>query len=192
MSENELSDLNFLKFMVKKYWKILLLIVIGLVVAVIAAIFTLFGIFQNLEIGGYGAWSIGDFSVGDVILGCLWVLLLELLIVVLPTIAYLGLIFGIWWYKLLSQEDKDEFKRREKSSKNKFKKYSAGSGAFGFFVSIIFLIILHFDGNVFTDFSALSFTYFIETWLWATLWAFVIIGIPGIFALLYFLRKKLK
>ncbi|MBN1216923.1 MAG: hypothetical protein JXA99_15965 [Candidatus Lokiarchaeota archaeon] len=191
MDDETLSDISFFSFMVKKYWKIALLLVIGIVVAIIAAIFTLFYIFYHLDIGAYGTWSIGQFSVGDVILGFLWVILLELLIVGLPTLAYLGTIFGIWWYKLISPEDKEELKKREKQSNKKIKRYGGGAGAFGFFVFIFFLIILQIDGNIFTDFNTLPYVYWIETWLWAVLWTFVIIGVPCIILGLWYLKKKL-
>ena len=191
MSENEISDLSFLKIMLKKYWKVLVLIVIGIVIAVIAAIFTLFFIIYNLEIGNFGLADLGLFSVGDLLLWCLWVLVMELLIVLLPTCVYVGLILWIWWRKL-PQEEKDEIKRREKKNRKKMQKYGGGAGAFGFFIFIAYLIILHLDGNVFAAFNSLPYVYWIETWFWASLWVFIIIAIPLIFVGLYYLRKKLK
>ena len=191
MSENEISDLSFIKIMIKKYWKVLVIIVIGIILAIILAIFTLFAVIRGLEIGDHGQAVLGQFSVGDALLWCLWIIVWELVIIVLPTIAIIGTICWLWW-RNLPQEEKDEIKRREKKNKKEIKKYGGGAGAFGFFIFLFYLLILHLDGNVFDAFNSLPYIYWIETWFMALLYMLVIVGTPVIIGGIWYLHKKWK
>ncbi len=191
MNEKEISDLTFLKIMIKKYWTILLLLIIGIIIAIIGAMFTLYYVIYNLEIGNGGTATLGEFSLGDLILWCLWVILWEVLVILIPLIIYICIIGGLWWRKL-PQEDKDEIKSRKKREEKQIEKYGGGAGALGFFIFIVFLIIVHLDDNLFEPFNNIPYIYWIGAYLMAALWIFVIIGIPITILGLCYLRKKLK
>ena len=104
MSEEDTADYSFIKLMLQRYWKVGILWIIGIVGAVVGAILTLSFVIVNSDIGGYGTWTIGDFSFGTLIIFLLWLALWELLFVGLPAAVYFGLTFGLWWYRLPDDE----------------------------------------------------------------------------------------
>jgi hypothetical protein len=192
MAEENAEDMAFVKSMIKKYWYILVLFVVGVVGAIIGALFTLnFVVINTSKPGGGGIWTLGDFSLGSLILLCLWVFLWELLIVGLPVIAYFGIIVGLWWYRL-PDEEKTKMKAQEAKEKTRGQKVNEGGGVFGFIIFITFLILVWIDGNLFTEFGTINYTYWIIMWLSAIFWLFIVIGVPVLIGGIIYLAKKWK
>jgi hypothetical protein len=191
MSEEDTTDYSFIKLMLQRHWKVGILWIIGIVGAVVGAILTLSFVIVNSDIGGYGTWTIGDFSFGTVIIFLLWLALWELLFVGLPAAAYFGLTFGLWWYRL-PDEEKELIKQKRGKEEGMKQKSNAAGGVFGFIVFIVFLILISIDGNLFTRFNSIPYTYWIITFFWAIFWICIVVGIPGLIGGLVYLRKKLK
>jgi hypothetical protein len=189
MAEETPVDMTFVKSMIQKYWYMIIVFVVGVVGAIVGALLTLRFIIVNTPVGEGGTWTLAEFSLGTVILLFLWIFLWELLIVGLPVLAYFGIIFGLWWTNL-PEDEKAKMKEQEAKEKTTGQKVNEGGGVFGFIIFITFLILVWIDGNLFTTFDSLSFTYWIIMWLWAIFWLAIFIGIPVLIGGLIYLAKK--
>lgn len=191
MSE-ELSEETFWKGMAKKYWVGVLILVLACVGFFIGFFAILLTYVANSDIGGYGLWTLDDFSVGTYIL---WVLLLigwELLLGILPTVGFICLIIAIYWFVILPEEDKEAIKARDRKDKKKRK--TKEGGGISFLFTIAFLIVIFVDGNWLVPFGLLPYSYLIQAFLIGFIWVCIIAAIPaGIIFLLYLLgtfKKK--
>ena len=114
MSEEEIGE--FWKFLLKKHWFRLLPFVLVIGAAFISGIYVF--LWHNeigVGIGSYWGYTFNDWSFGLILVYLLMLLLREFLLVGLPTLAVLGIIFGIMWYAL-SPEKREELKRRRKNT----------------------------------------------------------------------------
>lgn len=193
MSENnneDLAEFSFIRKMLKRHWKAGIILIVGIVGVITGAILTLAFMINNSDIGGYGTWTIGDFSFGHIILFLLWLVLWEILFVGIPAAVFFGIFFGLWWYRLPAEE-KALMERKDKEKG--FKENSnAVSGVFGFIVFIVFIILISIDGNLFTRFNAIQYTYWIAKLFLALFWILIFVGIPCLIGGIVYLRKKFK
>jgi hypothetical protein len=119
-----------------------------------------------------------------------------LLIVILPTVGYFGIIVGIFWWVVLSADDKATLKiwmkREDKKEKRKKRiKRGGGGGGFGFFINLIFILIVLAQGNWWTHFELLPVSYFVIIYLWIFIWLAIIAAVAGVVLLILFLSGKL-
>lgn len=187
MSEMDKEDWTFVKLVIQKHWKAGTLFIILGIVAVVGAILTLFFHIDFSNIGNGGQWTIGEFSIKDIIFWFLWLILWEVLFVVIPAAIVIGGL-GYYWWSNLDEKEKDQFKQREK----KEKKSEAASGVFGFFIFIAFLILTIIGGTFDTPIGTIPYVYWIEVWLWSAFWVLLIIGLPALIGGILYLRKKLR
>ena len=183
----------FFRGLLRKYWYILVLSIIGLVGAFIGIILV---ILTFMDYWGIGAWHFNDFSVGAIVLICVLLILWILLLVVLPLIGYFGIIAGVFWWILLSDEDKATLKiwMKEEDKKEKRKnrvKHSSEGGGFTVFINLIFILIVLAQGNWWTPFGLLPVSYFVITYLWIFIWFGIIAAIGGLVVLILWLTGKI-
>lgn len=185
---NETSNEVFWKNLVVRYWPLVLIFGLLIIGAIIGFILTLDWFVTTSAIGGYGTWTFNDFSLGEGVAWFVFLLLWELLLVVLPTLAVGGIVVAIVWFVVLPPDVKEEIKtqfRRPSPGKT-----SGGGGAFSFLLFIGVCIKIVVDGNWLTKFENLSFSYFIQSWIIVLIWALIIIGIPCvIIGIIWFVWK---
>ncbi|MEJ2277485.1 MAG: ADP-ribosylation factor-like protein [Candidatus Lokiarchaeota archaeon] len=187
MEEQNLSDWSHFKTFVNAHWKVLIIFLIGVVVAIIGGIFVFYWILNTNWVGGYGSWDLGMFSIGNFFGLFFLILLLELLIVGVPLCAYGGIVFYLWWTRL-TEEEKAILKRENKKPKKKTSK--GASGVFSFLLLITFLILVFTQGNWNTPINTLPYLYWLNNIFYAVFWVLIVIGIPALIIILYFLLKK--
>ncbi len=191
---------EFIRVLLKKYWYILLIVLIGFVGAIVGGITVELLFIQSSDIGGYGTWTFNDFSVGSslafIIVSIGWLLLL----VVLPLCGYFGLVGGIFWWKIISADNKayikekmrhDDKKEERKAHRKKHAKKRGGSGGFTFFTFIIFLIVVFIEGNWLVPFGSLPYSYFIFVYIKIFIWIGIIGGIVGLIVFILWLTGKI-
>ncbi|MBD3195900.1 MAG: hypothetical protein GF317_12635 [Candidatus Lokiarchaeota archaeon] len=171
-----------------KHWKIGIVFIILISIAVVGLFLTLFWVIEINTLGGNGTWTIGDFSLADIIGFFLILLGWELLIVVLPTIAVLGSLFGLWW-RSLPQDEKDELRNLDDKDKKKTH-YGKGTGGFNFILFIAIIIIVYIDGNLFTAIGTIPYVYWFQVCVEALFWLFIFVGLPALILGLIYLKKK--
>lgn len=187
----ELSEEAFWIGIIRRNWILVLILIAACVGALIGGIFVLLTFIESSNVGNYGTWTFADFSVGTAILWMLLVFLWEFLLVLLPFCGFCGLIVCVFWFKIVSEEDKEAIKSRNKEEKdNKHHHYNKEGGGIGGFLFIAFLLMVFIDGQWLTPFGSLPYNYFVIAWLWGFIWTMIIIGSPaGVIALIYFWRK---
>lgn len=194
----KLLDERFWKRLVRKHWIITIICGAAVVGALIVGILVTLLYIPASEVGGYGAWTFDEFSMGTAILWVLLLILWEFLLVVLPVVAFFAILFALLWCKILPEDEKEDIKKRlkkeemerEKWKRLKNRKYEGGGGGFSFFLFIGVCIYVAIDGNWLTPFGSLSYSYFIIGWLTVCVWFLIIFGIPlAVIAILWLFRK---
>ncbi len=188
MSE-DLSEEAFWKGMVKKHWTVFVILLIACVGVVIGGIAVVLSYIPSSQIGLYGLGTFDDFSVGTFILWWILLILWEFVLVILPFIGFCCVVGGLYWFVIMSEEDKEAIKSREKNEKE-HRHHTKEGGGIGFIFTIAFLLVVFIDGNWLTTFGTMPYSYFVTAWLRGFMWTMIIVGIPGIvIASIYFWRK---
>lgn len=203
MSE-DLSEEAFWKGMVKKHWLVTLIFVVACVGIVIGVIAVVLSYIPSSQIGLYGIGTFDDFSVGTSILWWLLLILWEFILVILPFIGFCCVVGGLYWFVIMSEEDKEAIKSREKNkkeyleiymtydekNKKEYHHHTKEGGGIGFIFTIAFLLVVFIDGNWLTTFGTMPYSYFVIAWLRGFMWTMIIVGIPvGVISFIYFWRK---
>ena len=188
---------EFFRGLMKKYWYLLVLVIIGIVGAFIGFILAILTFINNTGTPPIATWTFNQFSIGAVVLIAILLILWMLLLVVLPTAGYFGIIAGVSWWKILSSDEKSTLKiwmkhEDKKEHRKKRMKRSGGSGGFGFITMLAFLIIVFINGNWWVHFENLPFSYFVITYLTGIIWIAIIAAIVGTILLILFLLGKLE
>ncbi len=191
-NSNDLSAEQFWKDFIKKHTNAFIVFIIACVCVIIGALLVLFWIievnpFVDPQTGYINNWTL-NYIVGF----CIQLFLAELLFVGVPA----GLLFsigGYLWLRKLPEDEKQEFKDREKKETHRKRDYGGGGG-FGFFMFIAYCIYIAVDGNYNTPFGNKSWGYWIYSWFLTVMWILIVLGIPAAIILLivYFTywRKK--
>ena len=141
-------------------------------------------------IGNYGTATIDQWSLDWVVRFSIGLILWELLFVGLPALLFFG-IGGYLWWQQLSSDEKASFKKQE-AKKHRARNYGGGGGGGGLFLFIAYCIVVSIDGNYFTAFGALSYSYWVFSYLVMLGWLLIIFGIPLAVAGLTYLRYWLN
>ena len=175
MSE-ELSNELFWKEKIKNHLPAFIIIIIAGVCIITGALLVLFWFIQTTPIGLQGTATFDQWSLNWIVGFCILVILWELLFVGIPTGLFFGVGGYIWWNRL-SDEERQEFKAREK--KNTHRKRDAGGGSgFTFFMFIAYCINMGIQGNYYAAFGSQPYSYWVYSWFLTIMWILIIIGIP--------------
>jgi len=183
------EEFNFWMRMIKKYWYAIVVFLIAVAGFVVGAILVLNKYISAPDIAGGGTWTLDDFSLGAALLWIIFLVLWELLLVVLPTIAFLGIAFAIFWFAIISEEDKAAMKERQRREKHP-RKTEKGGGAAGFIFFLAFLCVVAIDGNFWVRAGDLTYSYYIYAYLVGAMWTCIILGGPALIGGLIYLSKK--
>ncbi len=191
MSE-ELSEEAYWKGFVKKHWILLVVVIVACICAFIGALLVLIWFIETSPIGAYGTAFVGDWNLDWIVGFTILIILWELLFVGIPAGLFFGVGGYIWWSRL-PDEEKQEFKARDKK-KTHNKRNAGGGGGGSFFIFIVYCIYIGVEGNYYTTFGSLPYTYWLSRCFLALMWILIIFGIPiCIIVLIYYLtvwRKK--
>ena len=187
----DLKEKTYWEKKIKEHWKPFVVVIIALIFAFIGAIIVLIWFIETSPIGAQGDALIGDWSldwiVGFMILLILW----ELLFVGLPVVVFFIVGFYIWWNRL-SDEDKAEFKARDK--KKHRTRNTGGEGGGGLLMFIAYCIYIGLQGNYYAPFSSQPYSYWVYAMFYTLMWLVIIFGIPiGIILIIVYFavwRKK--
>jgi len=177
----ELSDEQFWKKKIKEHMPLFIVIIIAGACVFTGILLVLFWFIETSPIGQQGEligdWSL-DWIVGFYILVILW----ELLFVGIPTGLFFGVGGYVWWNRL-PDEEKDEFRARDKKESHR-KRNAGGGGGGSFFMFIAYCIYIGIQGNYYAPFSSQPYSYWVYSWFLTLMWIFIIMGIPACIILL--------
>lgn len=129
---------------------------------------------ETSDIGLQGTATFDQWSLAWVVGFLIMLILWELLFVGLPAGLFYGVGGYLWWHRL-PEEEKQEFKGREEDAKSH---HAKNAGGCSFFMFIAYCIYIAIEGNFFTPFGNLPYSYWLYTYLWTILWLLIIVGIP--------------
>ena len=175
MSE-ELSDEQYWKKKIKEHIPLFIVVIIAGVFAFIGALVVIIWFIETSPIGAQGTALIGDWSLNWIVGFFILIILWELLFVGLPAGLFFGVGGYIWW-KRLPDEEKAEFKAREKKNKHR-KRNAGGGGGGGFLMFIAYCIYMGVQGSYYAPFSSQPYSYWVYGMFYTLMWLFIIIGIP--------------
>jgi hypothetical protein len=187
-TENKCND-DFWPMFIKRHWKAFIIFVIGCIAALAGAIVVLFWFIETSTIGAMGTATIGEWTIAWLWSFLLYLIFWELVYIGIPA----AITFGVGWYvfwKQLSDEDKAEFKERDKKKHHS----SSVSSGFGFLLFIAFSIYVYFIGEINTPLGNHSYSYWVYTFFTALGWLLLIAGIPAaiILVIVYFTIWRTK
>lgn len=194
MAENEdLSDEAFWIKKMKEHWKTLVVVIIAGVCALVGWILVLIWFVETSTLGGQGTWTFDQWTLNYVVGFFILITLWELLFVGVPLVLFFGIGGYIWWRRL-PEDERLEFKEREKRAKAHRKEKYGGGGGFSFFMFIAYCIYIAVDGNYHARFGTKTYSYWLYSYILTFIWILIIFGIPVAIILLivYFTvwRKK--
>ncbi len=191
-NSKELSEEEFWKGFIKKHQNSFIALIIGCICLFVGALLVLFWFIESSPLGGQGTWTFDRWTLNYIVGFFILIILWELLFVGIPAGLFIGVGGYIWWSNL-PEEEKKEFKAREKKESHKTRNWGGGGG-FNFFVFIAFCIYIAVDGNYNVQFGSQPYSYWIYSWFLAFMWIIIVLGIPvGIILLIVYFtvwRKK--
>jgi hypothetical protein len=208
MGENEVKEEDerkenwlYFKEKAKKHWILGAIVIASCIIAFIYGFVLIRNLFVDDIIGSQGITHIQDFSTGSLLGGTIYIFLMYFAIIGLPTFGFLGAVVAIYWFYVLSEEEKTELKEWSKSKKEKAKerrkwkeRHGEQAGEFGGIVGLGMMIKIAVDGNWLVTFENLLLIYLFEVWIIVISWLMIIFGIPMliIFILVIFYRDRKK
>ena len=167
----------------RKYWKMAIVLAAFFSAAVAGLILVFLWFVAHAQATALVPDTLGLWSIGYLFTFILHTLFWELVLVVSWVIVGVVVIY-LKWYKILPAEDTEGWPKRGRREE---------SDAFGFFVGIIWLIIVWLDGRWETAFEDWTFNDWVYSMGAALLWMFLIIGIPvGLYFLWWINKERLK
>jgi len=187
MAENE--EKIWRKFL-SKHWQMFVVWVVLAIVAIIGVIYVFLWFVGDAQSTGLVPTILGSWTMGHLISFLLNLIFWEILIIVIPVIIVIAAIYFLWW-KQLPDAERKEYKKKHlfgKSSRTR-----DGGGIFSLFIFIAFVIKVWLDGNWDVPFATWKFDYLVYSYLTALIWILIIIGIPVLLGLIWWItsgRKK--
>jgi hypothetical protein len=191
-SSEELSDEQFWKNKISKHWKTFLVIIIAGIVAAIGALIVFIWFTGMSPLGRQGTATFNEWRMHWVVGFIILLTLSELVFVGIPAGLFFG-VGGYLWWRRLPDEEKQEFKDREKK-RTHVARDAGGGGGFSFFFFIAYCIYLAFDGHYNIPFGNEPYTYWIFAGFYTIMWLLIYIGIPVavILLIVYFTKWRKK
>ncbi|MHA2008549.1 MAG: hypothetical protein ACXABO_14050 [Promethearchaeota archaeon] len=191
-----MSDVEEKKYWEKKireHWKVFAVCIAAGIVAFIGAILVLIWFISESPIGAQGTATFNDWNLDWVVGFTILIILWELLFVGVPCGLFFGLGGYLWW-RSLPEEEKQEFKDREKKEKAHRKEKYGGGGGGGLVVFIGYCLFHGIKETYNTPFGNRSYSYWVFTWIETIMWFFIVLGIPAliIVLVLYFTKWRKK
>ena len=160
------------------------------IVAIIGAIYVFLWFVGDAQSTDLVPTILGSWTMGHLISFLLNLIFWEILIIGIPVIIVIAAIYFLWW-KQLPDAERKEYKKKHlfgKSSRTR-----DGGGIFSLFVFILFVIKVYLDGNWDLPFANWEFNYLVYSYLTVLIWILIIIGIPMLLGLIWWItsgRKK--
>ena len=186
MAENE--EKIWRKFL-SKHWQMFVVWVVVAIGAIIGAIYVFLWFVEDAQLTGLVPEILGSWTIRHLITFILNLIFWEILLIVIPVIIVIAAIYFLWWKKLPDAE------RKEYKKKHLFGKSSRtrdGGGIFSFVVFIAFAIKIFLDGNWEKPFASWKFDYLVYSYLTALIWILIIIGIPILLGLIWWITSGRK
>ena len=178
-SEEQLDEEK--KRFLLKNWKMTLVMAVCIVAAAIVGLLVFLWVVNEAVATAFAPASLGDWTVGLIVMFILHVIFWELLLVATWGIPLAAVLY--WQFSKLPDAElwKPKGGRRESGD------------AFGFLIGLAWLIMIWIDGRWNQTIVTWTFTEWIYSWLTALGWVLLIFGIPAaIILVLWLVNREMK
>jgi hypothetical protein len=175
---------NWMKF-IRKHSGIFALFVIALILAVAGAIYVFWWFTGNAQTTDLVPSSLGFWSMANIVIFILHLILWELLFIGIP--AIIGAVIGWQWWRRLPDEEKKEYHLSGGRSRSR----DAG-GAISPLLFIAFAIKVYVDGNWSVAISTYTLDYVVGSMIAILAWIAVIFGIPMAIGAVWWIRREIN
>jgi hypothetical protein len=178
-SEEQLDEEK--KRFLLKNWKMTLVMAVCIVAAAIVALLVFLWVVNEAIATSFAPVSLGDWTVGLIVMFILHVIFWELLFVATWGIPLAAVLY--WQFSKLPDAElwKPKGGRRE------------GGDAFGFLIAVAWLLMIWMDGRWDQTFQTWTFIEWIYSWLTALGWVLLIFGIPAVVIfILWLVNREMK
>jgi hypothetical protein len=167
---------------VRRHWRAVAAFVIAGALAFAGAVYIFLWFVSNAQSSGLVPGTLSLWTMGNLINFILYAIFYELLLVGIP-VAVGAVIGWLWWRRLPSDERAGyHFGRGSRSSR--------GSGGVSFLFFVAFAIKVYLDGKWSVPIATFTLDYVVGSMVTILEWGVVILGIPGLIALVWWLSKR--
>ncbi|MBU7014432.1 MAG: hypothetical protein HXS52_12430 [Theionarchaea archaeon] len=185
------SEKIWKKFL-KKHWKAIVFLVVGVILAFIGAILVYLWFVEKAQVTGLVPATLDLWTMGHLVAFVLRVIFWEVLFIGVPVLVVALAVWRLWWERF-PHEEKEEYKREHLFSGTRSRSRNEGGGI-SFLIFIAFIIKIYLDGNWNVPFAAWTFDYLVYSCVKVLGWVIIIFGIPlaigGTVWLLYEMKKN--
>lgn len=170
---------------VRDHWKMFLLLLVGAILASVGAVLVFLWFVGNSQSTGMVPTTLGLWTMGNLVTFLLNLIFWEVLLIGIPIILAAVAVW-LWWKKLPPEEKKQYrfFGTRSRTTR--------GGNAISLLVFIAFCIKISADGNWNVAIATWTFDYFVYSMLTALIWVLIIIGIPAVIGVIWWIRRNTR
>ncbi len=188
MAENETDNSGTWRKFLKRHWGMALIFVVGVVIAAIWAVLVFIWFAGMAQATGIVPTTLATLTMGELVLFILNLVFWELILVGIPIVIALIAFYAA--YRRLPAEEREEYRRGGLwGSKSRRRDVS---GAFTFFVNIVFVIKIYTDGNWNLPFANWTVDYAVSSYVLALVVVAIIVAVPILIGGIWWLSREVR
>jgi len=173
------------KRFMRKRWTMVAAFAVAIILVIIGAIYVFWWFTGIAQTTGLVPTSLGLWSMGNIVVFILHLILWELVFIGIPAIVVA--VIGWQWWKRLPEEEKKAYHLFGRGSRSR----NAG-GAVSPLLFIAFAIKVYVDGNWDVAIATYSLNYVVGSMITILVWIAVIFGIPATIAAIWWLHHEMS
>jgi hypothetical protein len=177
--ETEVENGSDWKIFLKKHWAIMAIFIVAVILAFIGAIYVFLWFVGQAQTTGLVPSSLCLWTMGNVVMFILHLILWELIFVGIP--AIIGAVVGWQWWKRLPDEEKKEYHLFSRSR-------SEVRGIISPMLFIAFAIKVYVDGNWNVAIATWTLDYVMGSIITILIWMAAIFAIPMAIGVIWWMR----
>ncbi len=182
MNDNEEFLDEYDKRFLRRHWRMTIVFAVIIAAAAVVALLVLLWFVDTAQVTGLVPSTLGQWSIGLVITFCLHLIFWELLLVGSWLLVVVLVVIFQWYMKLPEEE------RRERPSRGRREE----GDAFGFLVTVTWLIVVWVDGRWNLAFNSWTVNDWVYSFLAALSWDLLIFGVPIALFFIWWIRREMK
>jgi hypothetical protein len=183
IEQNQVASESDWKRFIKKHKTVFAVFVTAAILAVALAVYVFVWFTGNAQTTGLVPSSLGMWSMGSIVTFILNAIFWELLVVGIP--VGIGAVAAWQWWKLLPEEEKNQYHLSGKRSKSR-----GAGGAISPLLFIAFAIKVFVDGNWNAAISTWTLNYVVGSMVTILMWTVAIFAIPAIIGIVWWISHK--
>lgn len=182
------SEKIWIKFL-RNHWKMFALFIVMAILVIIGFILVFLGVVESAQNTGLVPTTLNLWAMNHIVTFILHVIFWEAVYIGIPVLIIALAAWQLWWKKI-PEDERKEYKQKHLFGKRSTR--SDGGSAITFFINVLFIIKIYFDGNWNKPFADWTFDYLIHSYLFVIILILVICGIPIAIGVTFWIRHEMK